>query len=281
MNRRCRLASPPLVLVFAASDPSCGAGLQADILTLASMSCHPLTVVTALTAQDSVGVYDIAPVSAEWVVKQAQTLLQDMTVAACKIGLLGGAEQVKSIADLLAALPKMPVIVDPVLASGRGDVMADQALISAIREHLLPLTTVLTPNTLEARRLVAGSAGVPEAAAPTLAECGRQLLDLGCEYVLLTGTHHDTPQVINELYHQGHGRVRADSWPRLPGSYHGSGCTLASAVAAGLAQGYPVEAAVHAAQRYTWETLDAAFRPGKGQFIPDRLFSHRPGNDDE
>lgn len=252
--------------------------MQADLLTLASMGCHPLSVLTALTVQDTVGVYKISAVDTDWVAEQAHALLKDMTVAAFKIGLLGSVDQVTVIAELLTALPTLPVVVDPVLASGRGDMMVDEPMISAIRERLLPLTTVLTPNTIEARRLAAGHAS--ETADLTLTECSQQLLDLGCEYVLLTGTHHETPQVINELYRRGHGRVRADHWPRLSGSYHGSGCTLASAVAACLAQGQPVEVAVQTAQRYTWKSLDAAFRPGKGQFIPDRLFGRRPWHDD-
>ena len=108
-----------------------------------------------------------------------------------------------------------------------------------------------------------------------MAECARRLTALGCRYVLLTGTHENTTQVVNTLY-DASGVVRSDTWERLAGSYHGSGCTLASAVAAGLAHGLAVEEAVQQAQEYTWQTLAAGFRPGMGQFIPDRFFWARP-----
>ena len=99
----------------------------------------------------------------------------------------------------------------------------------------------------------------------------KRILEMGCEYVLITGTHENTPQVVNTLYGQ-QGVIRSDSWQRLPGSYHGSGCTLASAIAATLANGLDVPEAVREAQEYTWQTLNAGFRPGMGQHIPDRLF---------
>lgn len=273
MNRSSAHAPPPLVLVYAASDPSGGAGIQADLLTCASIGCHPLSVITAVTVQDSVGVARVAAVDSQLVTEQASLLLQDMSVTVCKIGLLGSVENVVTVAELLAAHPDIPVVFDPVLASGRGDVLADASMILAIRQYLLPLTTVLTPNTLEVRRLAAVQTSL--LATPTLAECSLHLLDLGCKYVLLTGTHNDTPQVYNELYRQGYGLVRTDRWQRLAGSYHGSGCTLASAVASFLAQGYPVEAAVQAAQQFTWQSLATAFRPGKGQYLPNRFFKQQ------
>jgi hydroxymethylpyrimidine/phosphomethylpyrimidine kinase len=113
---------------------------------------------------------------------------------------------------------------------------------------------------------------------PNLAECAKRILQFGCEYVLITGTHENTPKVMNTLYGEN-GQVRSDTWPRLPGIYHGSGCTLASAIAALLANGLPMEEAVREAQEYTWEALKYGFRPGMGQHIPDRLFWAR--DDDE
>jgi len=187
--------------------------------------------------------------------EQAERLLSELQVAAFKIGVVASAAIASAIAALLAALPRVPVVLDPVLASGRGDSLADAAVLAAMRERLLPRTTVLTPNTLEARAL----GGVTEC------------LARGCQYVLVTGTHENTAQVVNTLYGQN-GVVRSDSWPRLPGSYHGSGCTLAAAIAATVANGLEVSDAVKDAQEYTWQTLKAAFRPGMGQHIPDRLF---------
>lgn len=271
--------SPPIVLVFAATDPSGGAGIQADILTLSSMGCHPLSVVTAVTIQDTLGVEDILPIDAEWVGDQARCVLEDMPVAVFKIGLLGSVEAIAAIAEVVSDYPDIPLILDPVLASGRGDELASDDVISAMRELLVPQTTLITPNSIEARRLAQHELeeGDQDLA---LDECARQLLELGCEYVLITGAHENTPQVVNTLYGQ-QGVVRADSWQRLTGIYHGSGCTLASAVAATIANGLGVPEAVRDAQEYTWQALKHAYRTGMGQLIPDRLFWAReeePGN---
>ncbi|MGP1609265.1 MAG: bifunctional hydroxymethylpyrimidine kinase/phosphomethylpyrimidine kinase, partial [Burkholderiales bacterium] len=136
-------------------------------------------------------------------------------------------------------------------------------------ELLIPQTTIVTPNSIEARRLADDDS--VDGDSPDLAECARRILDSGCEYVLITGTHEHTGDVVNTLYNN-EGVVRSDTWPRLPGSYHGSGCTLASALAATIANGVDIQEAVRDAQEYTWQSLKHAFRPGMGQHIPDRLF---------
>ena len=230
MNSSEPSALPPIVLAFAATDPSGGAGLQADILTLASMGCHPLSVVTAATIQDTMGVEDIMALDPEWVADQARCVLEDMPVNAIKIGVLGSVENITAIAEVVSDYPEVPLVLDPILASGRGDELATEEMISALRELLIPQTTIITPNSIEARRLVQED-GEEEL---ELAECARRLLALGCEYVLITGTHENTSQVVNTLYGQ-EGVIRTDRWDRLPGSYHGSGCTLASAIAATIA----------------------------------------------
>jgi hydroxymethylpyrimidine/phosphomethylpyrimidine kinase len=233
-------------------------------------------VVTAITVQDTAGVEAVLPIDAAWVADQARALLEDMPIAAFKLGMLGSVEVIAAIAEVISDYPDIPVVLDPVLASGRGDQFADEEMIEAMIGLLLPQTTLLTPNSLEARRL-AQEMAEDSGQEPDLAGCARRLIDAGCEYVLVTGTHEGTPQVINTLY-GSHGAVRTDRWDRLPGSYHGSGCTLASAIAAHLASGVDVAEAVMGAQEYTWRTLAAGFRPGMGQFIPDRLFWSR---DDE
>lgn len=246
-------SAPPNVLAFAASDPTAGAGVQADLLTLSSLGCHPLSVLTALTVQDTHGVQRMQAVDAALVGEQAQCLLADLAVAAFKLGALGSAANAAVVAGVLAAHARVPVVLDPVLASGRGDALADGALLESLRARLAPLATVITPNTLEARAL----GGVDA------------LLALGCRYVLVTGTHADTAEVVNTL-HDASGVVREDRWPRLPASYHGSGCTLASAIAARLALGDAVPEAVRAAQAYTWRALERGFKPGSGQYLPRR-----------
>ncbi len=262
-------AAPPVVLVFAASDPTCGAGLQADVLTLAAHGCHPLTAVTALTVQDTAGVEDLLPLESGWIADQARALLEDMPVAAFKLGMLGSIEAITAIVEILADYPGVPVVFDPVLASGRGDAFADEDIVAAMIEILLPQTDILTPNSLEARRLAQELGD----ATADLAECARRLVGAGAGHVLVTGTHERSARVANVLY-GSHGPVRRDEWERLPGSYHGSGCTLASAIAANLAWGQPMAAAVRAAQHYTWHSLASGFRPGMGQHVPNRLWRH-------
>src|SRR5476649_2594832 len=227
-------ALPPIILAFAATDPSGGAGLQADVMTLASMGCHPLSVVTAVTIQDTMGVEEVMALDAEWVADQARCVLEDMPVAAFKIGLLGSVENISAIAEVVSDYPEIPLILDPVLASGRGDELANDDMLDAMRELLIPQTTIITPNSMEARRLALDEDN--EEDDPTLEECAKRILLMGCEYVLITGTHEQTPKVINTLYSE-RGVISSDSWARLPGIYHGSGCTLASAIAALMAQG--------------------------------------------
>jgi len=265
--------SLPAVLTFAASDPTSGAGLQADLLALASMGCYPLSVVTALTVQDTAGVESFLAIDPDWVADQARCILEDMPVAAFKMGMLGSTEIVTVVAEVVSDYPDVPLVLDPVLASGRGDEFASEEMIAAIRELLVPQSTVVTPNIPELRRL-AGE----EDDDTSLADCAQILLDSGCEYVLVTGTHDATPEVVNTLYHRG-GVLRSDTWQRLPGSYHGSGCTLASALAANLARGLEIGDAVYEAQDYTWQALSHALRPGMGQFLPDRLFWARESED--
>ena len=256
-------AAAPSVLSFAASDPTSGAGVEADLLTLAALGCHPLSVVTAITAQDTRGVAKLWPLSSAWIAEQARVLLDDVRVAAFKAGVLASADNVRAVGDVVQRYSQVPFVVDPVFASGRGDALADDEAIAALRETLLPRTTVLTPNSLEARRLARGAAD--------LRDCARQLVATGCRYVLITGTHEQGAEVVNTLYDE-RGVVREDRWPRLPGTYHGSGCTLASAIAARLAHGVAVAEAVREAQEFTWHALAAGFAAGRGQLLPNRFY---------
>ena len=259
--------APPAVLTFAATDPSGGAGIQADILTLASMGCHPLSVITAITVQNTSGVEDIYPIDSDWVADQARAILEDIPVAAFKIGVLGSVENVSAIAEVVADYPDIPLILDPVLSSARGDEFANEDTLSAIKELLIPQCTLITPNTPELRRLALDD----DEEDGQIERLALRLIEMGCEYVLVTGTHESTPDVINTLFFE-RGIIRSDNWRRLPGSYHGSGCTLASAIAATIARGLEISEAVREAQDYTWQALKHGFRPGMGQFIPDRLF---------
>ena len=237
-------------------------------MTLSSMGCHVLSVVTAITVQDTLGVEAVHPLDSDWVEDQARAVPEDMPVAAFKIGMLGSVENVAVVAEIVSDYPDVPLVLDPVLASGRGDELANGDVLQAIREMLLPQTTVLTPNSMERGRLAEED---EDEESPDLASCAQRLISYGCEYVLVTGTHENTPKVINTLYGEN-GQIRSDRWERLPGSYHGSGCTLASAIAANLANGLDVADAFAMPRSTPWQALANGFRPGMGQHLPDRFF---------
>jgi hydroxymethylpyrimidine/phosphomethylpyrimidine kinase len=257
------MSARPVVLCFSGHDPCGGAGLQADIETLFSLQCHAVSVLTCLTEQDSHNVKRVLPQAAAAFRAQAATLIADMPVAAVKIGLIGDAQIALAIAELLRGLPGIPVVLDPILAAGGGRALAGQALKQAMIEELLPLTTLLTPNSIEARSL-GGS--------DDLHVCADQLLAWGAQSLLITGTHDDTEQVQNRWYAQAGAAAEVFHWQRLPHSYHGSGCTLASAVAGLLAQGLDGFNAVNEAQEFVWQSLQAGFKLGGGQHQPERLF---------
>ncbi len=254
----------PVVITMSGNDPSGGAGIQADIEALASHGCHAAPVITAITIQDTRDVKGYAPLDAELVIEQARTVLEDMPVAAIKIGLLGSAEIAEAIHSILQDYPDIPVVLDPVLASGNGTTLTDDDVLQAMETLLLPHTTVLTPNGPEARTLA------PEA--DNLEACGMALLDKGCEFVLITGAHENTPDVVRNTLYGNRRILETFTWERLQGSYHGSGCTLASSIAGLLAQGLEPFTAIHEAQEYTWETLRHGYRIGMGQHLPNRLF---------
>ena len=253
----------PVALSIAGHDPSGGAGVQADIEAMVSMGCHATTVVTCLAIQDTCQVHRLVPMDTAAVVEQARAVLEDMPVAAIKIGVLASVDTVRAVYSILADYPRIPVVLDPVLAAGGDDTpLADDGTLAALRT-LLSRVTVLTPNGPEARRLA------PEA--DTLDACATALLEYGCGHVLITGGHQPGEQVINRLY--GHHRlIESYRWQRLAPNYHGSGCTLSAAIAGLLAQGCDVAGAVRQAQQYTWSSLQQGIAVGRGQQLPNRLF---------
>ena len=181
--------TPTTVLCFSGHDPSGGAGIQADIETLISHQCHPCTIITTLTEQDSSNINKLIPQQAENILAQARLILKDMSISAIKIGLLGHVEISQAVKQILIENPTIPVILDPVLATGGGTELASDELISAIIE-LLPLVHIITPNSIEARRLTQES---------DLENCGLSLLKQGCDYVLITGEHEGQSTITNQI----------------------------------------------------------------------------------
>lgn len=251
----------PVVVSFSGHDPSGGAGVQADIETIVSHHCHSASIITCLTEQNTKNCASIVPQSAEQLHKQAKCLLEDLPVHAFKIGLIGSVEVAQVIYNIVKNYPLIPVVLDPILAAGGGKNLANDDLLTAMRELLLPLTTVLTPNRAEARRLTN---------LESIEECGLELLNLGCEYVLITGADEAVETVENRLFHLQQSEIY--NWAKLPATYHGSGCTLASSIAALLALGVEPMQAINDAQEYTWQSLKAGYRTGAGQLNPNRFF---------
>lgn len=249
----------PTVLCLSGHDPGGGAGLHADIETIAALGGHAAGIITAHTVQDTTDVRRVVAADAALMREQADALLADLSIGAVKIGLLGGVEQVGFVAGLVARIGR-PAVADPVLRAGGGAELGSDALAAEIQRALLPCIDVLTPNASEARRL---------AGREDLDACGAMLLDAGARHVLITGGDEPGEPVVNRWYRRD-GRPRAFSWPRLRGPYHGAGCTLASAIATLLARGMPVAEALADAQAYVHRALERAFAPGKGRPIPGR-----------
>lgn len=257
----------PCVLVFAGSDPSGGAGIQADILAIAAQGAHALTVLTALTVQDNDRVHAVYPVEQDIVVEQAQALLAKLPVAAVKLGIVGSRANAQAIAGIVRALqqrqPGLPVVLDPVLGSGHGDALAVDNAVQAIAP-LLEVATLITPNLPEAAVLC------PQT--DSRLEQARHLLRHACTDVLIKGGH-GSGELLSNLWLSSlqTGEWRQEwQWPRLPGEFHGSGCTLASAIAAQLALGRSMRDALETAQAYCRQALASAFSIADGQMIPAR-----------
>ncbi|MES2739623.1 MAG: hydroxymethylpyrimidine/phosphomethylpyrimidine kinase [Pseudomonadota bacterium] len=261
-------AARPTVLVLAGVDPSGGAGIAADILAVTAQGAHALPVVTTLTVQDNNRVYQVLPVAPHMLRDQANALIERVGIDAVKIGIPGSAANAAVIAELIVALrrraPALPVVLDPVLASGLGDALARGDARAALAP-LLALATLLVPNLPEAAIL--GGAGDDVGDGP--AGQARALRAAGCAHVLITGGHADGAMVVNQWF--GPDGRRDWSWPRLPGQFHGSGCTLASAIAARLALGEPIATALERGQAYCQRSLAESYAIAPGQRIPHRF----------
>ncbi|MES2489603.1 MAG: hydroxymethylpyrimidine/phosphomethylpyrimidine kinase [Pseudomonadota bacterium] len=250
----------PIVLCFSGHDPSGGAGIHADIEAIGAMGAHALTIITAHTLQDTRNVERVAPTDLTLLAEQIVALSSDSVISAIKVGLLGEAAQISVIARTAQHLG-VPLVLDPILRAGGGNNLASTATIMAMQTQLFPLTTVLTPNAAETRRLAPGD---------TLAESAQELLQAGCANVLVTGGDEPGDDVVNSWYRADHA-TQTFHWPRMPETFHGAGCTLASSIAALLAQGREVGDALAEAQAYTQRTLQNAQGTGQGRRIPGRL----------
>lgn len=257
----------PTVLVFAGADPSGGAGIAADILSIGMQGAHALPVITAITVQDNDRVYEVLPVDSDVVWRQALALMKKMKIHAVKIGIPGNRANADIIAEVISKLraadPALPVVLDPVLASGAGDTLTRVDALAP----LLRLVSVIVPNLPETEAL----GGTAEAGTATVAEQVASLRARGCADVLVTGGHAEGALVVNRWFSAD--GERQWQWPRLSGAFHGSGCTLAAAIAARLACGDDMQQALFTAQQYCHRALEDAFTIADGQRIPQRAGS--------
>lgn len=260
------LVPPPRVLVVAGSDPSGGAGLQADLKTLQALGAYATSVVTALTVQDTQRVYEVMPVDPWLVERQMATILDDVGADAIKIGMLARRDTLELVARLCQSKARgIPIVLDPVIASSSGHELLEVAGHSALIQRLMPLCALVTPNAPEAELLT----GIPVREEAHLHHAADRLLLMGQSAVFITGGHLAGDRVV-DLLRTADGLERRFEAPRLPDTPHGTGCALASAIAAGLAHGYTLESAVERAHTFVHDAIARAMRPGRGR----RCFHH-------
>ncbi|HEV2611552.1 MAG TPA: hydroxymethylpyrimidine/phosphomethylpyrimidine kinase [Noviherbaspirillum sp.] len=259
----------PLILAFGATDPVSAIGIQADLASFAGMGCHGLSVVTAILIGDTARIEDAQAIDPDWVADQARVVLEDMPVAAFKVGVVGSMENVTVIAEIVSDYPDIPLVLDPFISAMPDQGPEGEDMLVAIRELLIPQTTVFVTSAVELSRLA--ETWREPSTEDTMATDAMRLIGMGCEYVLVTGTPGDVHEVGNILFDES-GMVRQDTWQRLSGSFSGAGSTMSAAIAALLANGLDVPEAVFEAQEFTHAALSNAHRLGMGKLTPDRYF---------
>jgi hydroxymethylpyrimidine/phosphomethylpyrimidine kinase len=253
----------PVVLSFNVHDSSGASGITADIEAINSQACRSASVITCLSVQDSQMVSSLIPIDADIIVQSARAVLEDVPVDAIKIGLIGSDEGVEVIDEILQDYSNIPVVYDPMLMSSNGMELAEDDVIDAIRELLIPRCNIMTLSSEEAGMLL------PEADNPAAMMNG--LMNKGCDHVLLSGRREVGETVINKLYHN-YRVIEQYEWPRLTQEFYGAGCTLSAALAALLARGVDCLNACQEAQNYCWQCLNHASRYGMGQLQPNRFY---------
>ncbi|GJL97684.1 MAG: hydroxymethylpyrimidine/phosphomethylpyrimidine kinase [Hyphobacterium sp.] len=245
------------VLIVAGSDSGGGAGIQADIKTVTALGGYATTAITAITVQNTLGVSGVHSVPVGVVEAQARAVLDDIGADVIKTGMLGTAELVEKLADLLSDYPDIPLVLDPVMIATSGDVLIDEAAIDGIRDRLLPRAALITPNAPEAATLT----GRPVMTTQEQADAGQKLVEMGAVAALVKGGHL-SGKVITDVLVTASSTIVFESERQDTRNTHGTGCTLASAIATGLAGGAPLATAIETAGQYLSEAIRRA--PGLG-----------------
>jgi hydroxymethylpyrimidine/phosphomethylpyrimidine kinase len=258
-----------LILTFGVADPVGAIGIQADLATFSAMGCHGLPIITALLISDTARIDNIQAIDVDWMADQARMILEDMPVAAFKVGAVGSIDNIPAIAEIVSDYPDIPLILDPfstALPNQDGD---DDSNLIAMRELLIPQTTLMLASAVELNRLA--ETWREPAPHDALQSDAMRIIEMGCEYLFVTGVPGATHEVVNTLFDDS-GVIRRDSWQRLPGSFSGAGSTLSAAICAMLANELDISEAVSRAQDFTLAALAHAQRLGMGKLIPNRYF---------
>jgi len=247
----------PIVLSVAGSDSGGGAGIQADIKAISATGSYACTVITALTAQNTCGVSAVLPVDQDFITAQFDAVFSDIDVDVVKIGMLGDANTIRTVARALEQYPVKHIVLDPVMVATSGDILLEQAAIDCLISELLPLASVVTPNIPEALALLhQDPADIIETQQSSLAIC-QQLLQLGCQSVLLKGGHQSG--ALSSDYWLSADAQQVFTRARVPSkNTHGTGCTLSSAIASFLAQGLSLQQAIENAKEYITQAISHA-----------------------
>ena len=266
----------PLILTFGVCDPVGAIGIQADLAAFAALGCHGLSVTTGLLIADSARVEDTFDIDADWLVDQARLLLEDMAVSAFKVGALTSIEQASAIAEIVSDYPHVPLILDPFLSSLPDSGLADDDMLIAIRQILVPQTTILLLSQVELARM---AETWREGGADMLMEDVAELTGEGCEYVLVTctsgtGAGANNPALRSNTLFNVDGVCASFDWRLLPGPFTGAGSTMSAAIAALMARGAQPSDAARRAQDYTAKALAHAQRFGMGRLTPNKFFAH-------
>ncbi len=261
----------PLVLTFGVSDPVGAIGIQADLAAFGALGCHGLSVTTGLLIADTARVEDSDDIDADWMVDQARLLLEDMTVAAFKVGALTSIEQASAIAEIVSDYPEVPLILDPFLSSLPDSGLADDDMLTAIRQILVPQTTILLLSQVELARM---AETWRDGGADMLTDDVAELTGDGCEYVLVTGTSARGAATRSNTLFNEDGVCASFDWRLLPGPFTGAGSTMSAAISALMAHGLAPLDAVRRAQEYTASALAHAQRFGMGRLTPNKFFAH-------
>lgn len=265
--------APPIALTIAGSDPSGGAGIQADLKTFSAFGVYGASVITALTAQNTTGVSGVLGVAPDFIAAQFRSVASDLAVSAAKTGMLGDVATVETVTRLLSEIPSVPVVVDPVMVATSGDVLLAPDAIEAVRRLLIPRAFLITPNIPEAAKLLDGSPAQSEA---DMCRDAEKLMQFGCGAVLLKGGHASGADAVDILFDGATHHVLRRPWIETRNT-HGTGCTLSAAITANLALGRRLEEAVARSKAFVWEALMAGRgrAVGKGNGPVDHHFSLR------